>query len=62
MVRIKKSTRKKNIFHIETSIPDVAIEHRQFLYSQDQPSSITCRSKIDLYPIQSIDIDDGCMI
>ncbi|CAF1112160.1 unnamed protein product [Adineta steineri] len=43
----------------ETSIPDIAIEHRKYLYSQDQSSSITCRSKIDLNPIQPINIDNG---
>jgi len=39
---------------------DIAIEHRGFLYSQDESSSITCRSKNDLYPIQLINIDQGC--
>ncbi|CAF0846728.1 unnamed protein product [Rotaria sordida] len=43
----------------ETSIPDIAIEHRKYLYSQNQSSSITCRSKLDHYPIQSINIDQG---
>ncbi|CAF1452722.1 unnamed protein product, partial [Adineta ricciae] len=43
----------------ETSIPDIAIEHRQYLYSQEQPSSITCRSKTDLYPIRPVEIDQG---
>ncbi|CAF3917952.1 unnamed protein product, partial [Rotaria sp. Silwood1] len=27
----------------ESSIPDVAIEHRRYLYSQNESSSITCR-------------------
>ncbi|CAF2093138.1 unnamed protein product [Rotaria magnacalcarata] len=43
----------------ETSIPDVAIEHRGYIYSQNQSSSITCRSKSNLYPIQPINIDHG---
>jgi len=45
---------------IESSIADIAIEHRGFLYSQDQPSSITCRSTTDLQSIQPINIDNGC--
>jgi len=45
---------------VETSILDIAIEHRAFLYSQNQSSSITCRSKNDLYSIQPINIDQGC--
>ena len=49
-------------FNLETFIPDIAIEHRKYIYSQDQTSSITCRSKLDLYPIQPIDIDHGCII
>ncbi|UJR20328.1 hypothetical protein I4U23_023459 [Adineta vaga] len=43
----------------ETSIPDIAVEHRQYLYSQERTSSITCRSKTDLYPIRPIEIDLG---
>jgi hypothetical protein len=39
---------------------DIAIEHRGFLYSQDESSSITCRSKNDLYPIEPINMDQGC--
>lgn len=55
--------KKKNFksFLLETSIPDIAIEHRGYLYSQDQTSSITCRSKTDIYPIQPVNIDNGCM-
>ena len=41
---------------------DIAIEHRAFLYSRDQPSSITCRSKTDLYSIEPINIDQGCKV
>ncbi len=62
---LNKNKIKLNIkikyFHLETSIPDIAIEHRGYLYTQDQSSSITCRSKTDLYPIQPINIDQGCM-
>ncbi|CAF4100035.1 unnamed protein product, partial [Adineta steineri] len=43
----------------ETSILDIAIEHRGFLYPQDESSSITCRSKNDLYSIEPINIDLG---
>lgn len=39
---------------------DIAIEHRGYLYSQNRTSSITCRSKNDLYSIQPINIDHGC--
>lgn len=45
---------------VETSIPDVAIEHRGYLYNQDQTSSITCRSQIELDSIQPLEIDQGC--
>jgi hypothetical protein len=59
---LNKKKRKIQIKFIclETSIPDVAIEHRGYLYDQDQTSSITCRSKIDIYPIQPIEVDLGC--
>ncbi|CAF3308495.1 unnamed protein product, partial [Rotaria sp. Silwood2] len=40
----------------ETSISDIAIEHRGFLYTQNKESSITCRSKTDLLSIQPINI------
>ncbi|UJR29534.1 hypothetical protein I4U23_010751 [Adineta vaga] len=43
----------------ETSLLDIAIEHRVYLYSQDQSSSITCRSKSDLNSIEPINIDQG---
>ncbi|CAF2040937.1 unnamed protein product [Rotaria magnacalcarata] len=43
----------------ETSIYDIAIEQRAFLYKKDEPSSITCRSKIDLNSIEPINIDHG---
>lgn len=45
---------------IETSIPDVAIEHRGYIYNQDQTSSITCRSQIELDSIQPLEVDQGC--
>jgi len=64
MVSIKKIyifNIKIKYFLLETSIPDIAIEHRGYLYTQDQSSSITCRSKNDLYSIQPINIDQGCM-
>jgi hypothetical protein len=61
MVWIKiKFNRKIKYFCLETSIPDIAIEHRGYLYNQNQSSSITCRSKIDLNSIQPINIDQGC--
>ena len=44
----------------ESSILDVAIEHRGYLYSDDETSSITCRSKDDLLSIEPIPIDQGC--
>ncbi|CAF3465422.1 unnamed protein product [Rotaria sp. Silwood1] len=43
----------------ETSIIDIAIEHRGFLYTQNKESSITCRSKNDLVSIEPINIDNG---
>ncbi|CAF1215178.1 unnamed protein product [Adineta ricciae] len=43
----------------ETTLVDIAIEHRVYLYSQDQPSSITCRSKDEISTIQPINIDQG---
>jgi hypothetical protein len=39
---------------------DIAIEHRRFIYSNDESSSITCRSKNDIHPIEPINIDQGC--
>jgi len=44
----------------ESSIPDIAIEHRQYLYNRDQSSSISCRSKLELKPIEPIPVDQGC--
>ncbi len=38
---------------------DIAIEHRRYLYSDDESSSITCRSKNDFYSIEPINIDQG---
>jgi hypothetical protein len=51
---------QEKICLIETSIMDIAIEQRGYLYSQNQSSSITCRSKNDLYSIEPINIDQGC--
>ena len=59
---IKIKREGKGVFSVivESSIPDVAIEHRRYIYNQDQTSSITCRGATELQPIQPLEIDQGC--
>ena len=44
----------------ETSLADVASEHRSYLYSQSDPSSVICRGADELWDIEPIEVDQGC--
>ena len=46
---------------LESSLLDIAIEHRGYLYSQNVSSTIICRSRTSTQPeLQSIELDQGC--
>ena len=45
---------------LESSLLDVAVEHRAFLYSQNVSSTIICRGRTTLQEVKAIEVDQGC--